>query len=83
MLLTGAKETPATSSVLSPDSTCPNCQFGLYANDTDQYLWNPQAQNLIEQNFDYPIFAIRPEDATSEKVYSYIIKVIHVIINPI
>ncbi|KAI7901564.1 Nicastrin-domain-containing protein [Cokeromyces recurvatus] len=56
----------------SPDSSCPNCQFGLYANDTVQYEWNPEAQNLIEQNFDFPIFAIRPEDDVSQEVYDYI-----------
>jgi nicastrin len=56
----------------SPDSSCPNCQFGLYANDTNQYQWNPQAQNLIEESFEYPIFAIRPEDDTSQSVYNYV-----------
>jgi nicastrin len=70
VLLTGAD-----GPLFSPDSTCPNCQFGLYANDTEQYVWNPQAQSLIEQNFDYPIFAIRPEDTISKKVYEYIMKV--------
>ncbi|KAF9430128.1 hypothetical protein BGZ94_008234, partial [Podila epigama] len=27
--------------IVSPDSTCPNCEFGLYANSPDQYQWNP------------------------------------------
>ncbi|KAF1801387.1 Nicastrin-domain-containing protein [Mucor lusitanicus] len=63
--------TPAAS-LSSPDSSCPNCQFGLYANDTNAYQWNPQAQNLIEQTFDFPIFAIRPEDDTSQKVYDQV-----------
>ncbi|KAI9481077.1 MAG: glycosyltransferase family 20-domain-containing protein [Benjaminiella poitrasii] len=62
------------SSLTSPDSSCPNCQFGLYANDTEQYEWNPDSQNLIEQSFDFPIFAIRPGDNTSQQVYDYITK---------
>lgn len=64
-----------SQTLTSPDSTCPNCEFGLYANDTDKYEWNPQAQNLIEQTFDFPIFAIRPEDTTSQKVYNYVTSV--------
>lgn len=59
----------------SPDSTCPNCELGLYANDTNRYEWNPQAQSLIEATFDFPIFAIRPEDATSQKTYDHITSV--------
>lgn len=59
----------------SPDSSCPNCQFGLYTNDTDQFQWNIQAQNLIEESFDFPIFAIRPEDALSRSVYDSVIAV--------
>lgn len=64
-----------TGTLTSPDSSCPNCEFGLYANDTDQYEWNPTAQSLIEENFDFPIFAIRPEDDTSKTVYGYITEV--------
>ncbi|KAK4512992.1 uncharacterized protein ATC70_003703 [Mucor velutinosus] len=70
ILLTEAST--AAPSLTSPDSTCPNCEFGLYANDTDRYEWNTQAQNLIEQTFDFPIFAIKPEDTTSQKVYDFI-----------
>lgn len=59
----------------SPDSSCPNCQFGLYAKDTEQYVWNPQAQNLIEDSFEFPIFAILPEDDLSRSVYDTVTKV--------
>ncbi|GAA5797439.1 hypothetical protein HPULCUR_002823 [Helicostylum pulchrum] len=58
----------------SPDSSCPNCQFGLYAKDTEQYVWNPQAQNLIEESFEFPIFAILPEDDLSRSVYDTVTK---------
>ncbi|CEI91268.1 hypothetical protein RMCBS344292_05565 [Rhizopus microsporus] len=60
------------TNIPSPDSTCPNCQFGLYANDSDPYQWNPQALNLIEQSFDIPIFAIKPTDDISNNVYNQI-----------
>lgn len=63
-----------TGTSFSPDSTCPNCEFGLYANDTDRYEWNPSAQSLIQENYDFPIFAIRPEDTLSNAVYEYITK---------
>lgn len=59
----------------SPDASCPNCQFGLYASDTTQYQWNPKAQSLIEENFDFPVFAIRPEDDTSLQVYNFLTSV--------
>ncbi|KAG0742219.1 hypothetical protein G6F57_010744 [Rhizopus arrhizus] len=63
-----------TTQVSSPDSTCPNCEFGLYANDSDTYQWNQGALNLIEQNFDIPIFAIKPTDTASRQVYNQITK---------
>lgn len=62
----------STDQLSSPDSSCPNCQFGLYANDTTQYQWNPKAQSLIEENFDFPVFAIRPGDDTSLQVYNFL-----------
>lgn len=31
------------ANVKSPDSSCPNCQFGLYAEDDDAYVWNVDA----------------------------------------
>jgi len=26
---------------VSPDTTCPNCEFGLYSDTPNQYQWNP------------------------------------------
>ncbi|RCI04076.1 hypothetical protein CU098_011379 [Rhizopus stolonifer] len=49
----------------SPDSTCPQCSSG-------SYQWNPEAQDLIDQTFDFPIFAIRPEDDISQQAYEHI-----------
>lgn len=59
----------------SPDSTCPNCQYGLYADDPDQYVWNPQGQNLIEEAFDIPIFAVNPVSGVPLQVYNQIMTV--------
>ncbi|KAI8365653.1 Nicastrin-domain-containing protein [Choanephora cucurbitarum] len=56
----------------SPDSACPNCAYGLYANDTDPYQWNSQAGSLIQATFDFPIFAVRPENELSQQVYQNI-----------
>jgi hypothetical protein len=74
-LIITLSNTTSTDQLTSPDSTCPNCQFGLYANDTTQYQWNPEAQSLIEESFDFPIFAIKPEDDTSQQVYNFILSV--------
>ncbi|KAI9281897.1 glycosyltransferase family 20-domain-containing protein [Sporodiniella umbellata] len=65
-LITNATKTP------SPDSTCPNCEFGLYANDPDIYQWNEQALGLIQQSFDIPIFAIKPTDDKSKQTYDHL-----------
>lgn len=69
-----------TTQASSPDSTCPNCEFGLYANDSDAHQWNQGALNLIEQNFDIPVFAIKPTDTTSRQVYDQITKVTEALI---
>ncbi|KAI9099737.1 Nicastrin-domain-containing protein [Phlyctochytrium arcticum] len=44
----------------SIDSTCPNCEYGLYANQSKETwtMWNPSGRNLAFQNFDFPIFGI-------------------------
>ncbi|KAI9192970.1 Nicastrin-domain-containing protein [Polychytrium aggregatum] len=50
---------------VSADSTCPGCQFGLYANDGPYYSWNPKGSGLMFQSFDYPIVAIWAHDPGS------------------
>ncbi|KAI8391220.1 Nicastrin-domain-containing protein [Radiomyces spectabilis] len=58
-------------SVISPDAMCPNCEYGLYANEPNQYMWNPQGDGLLQEHFNFPIFAIKPENALTKKVYQY------------
>lgn len=31
--------------IVSPDTSCPNCEFGLYANTPNQYQWNPSVRS--------------------------------------
>lgn len=76
VLLRGAlTDDQIASAPWSPDTTCPNCQYGLYANDPDQYVWNPQGQGLIEEAFDKPIFAINPVSGLPLQVYNQIMTV--------
>ncbi|KAF7729030.1 hypothetical protein EC973_005061 [Apophysomyces ossiformis] len=44
----------------SPDIACPNCQYGLYANEPDQYVWNPKgiAYNRDKGYSNYPLQAV-------------------------
>lgn len=50
----------------SPDSKCPNCQYGIYGNATsgsieEKYLnheWNTHGNGLLDEYFDFPIFLI-------------------------
>lgn len=42
-LLRTAMNQDQLANVKSPDSSCPNCQFGLYAEDDDAYVWNVDA----------------------------------------
>ncbi|CAG8465640.1 6854_t:CDS:10 [Acaulospora morrowiae] len=56
----------------SPDELCPNCQFGLYRNDSNQYNWNPNGIGLIQQSFEFPIFALYPIDDGSSNAYNMI-----------
>lgn len=44
-LLRGAMDQAQLANVKSPDSPCPNCQFGLYAQDEDAYVWNVDVSN--------------------------------------
>eukprot|EP00842_Homolaphlyctis_polyrhiza_P001643 jgi/Hompol1/247/HPOL_000396-RA len=46
----------------SIDSACPNCNYGLYANDPQQYNWNPAGNNLLYAALDFPIFGIYPSN---------------------
>ncbi|OAD77687.1 hypothetical protein PHYBLDRAFT_164583 [Phycomyces blakesleeanus NRRL 1555(-)] len=62
------------ASLSSPDTSCPNCRFGLYANDPDQYVWNPQGQGLIEENLPFPVFGLNPVDTVSKQVFNIVMR---------
>ncbi|KAF9917062.1 hypothetical protein BX616_002041 [Lobosporangium transversale] len=73
---TDAAYTPASrpKTVSSPDTTCPNCEFGLYANSPDQYQWNPTGTGLLYKNFDFPIYALNTMDERNSMSYNAVIQ---------
>ncbi|KAG0027575.1 hypothetical protein BGZ81_005470 [Podila clonocystis] len=56
--------------IISPDSTCPNCEFGLYANTPNQYQWNPSASGLLYRQYDFPIYALNTIDERNTMSYN-------------
>ena len=46
VLLREAMDQNDFQNLRSPEGNCPNCQFGLYADDADSYNWNPQVTVL-------------------------------------
>ncbi|XP_064651115.1 nicastrin-like [Lineus longissimus] len=47
----------------TPDSTCPNDDYGLYKNSTDyqnckKTTWNPDGTNMLFMRFDFPVFVM-------------------------
>ncbi|CAG8478267.1 10222_t:CDS:10 [Cetraspora pellucida] len=68
-IINGTSNVPQRPSIFSPDEKCPNCQYGLYRDETDQYQWNPNGQGLIQERFDFPIFAVYPINGRA--IFSY------------
>ncbi|KAF9941116.1 hypothetical protein BGZ67_005770 [Mortierella alpina] len=58
----------------SPDSTCPNCEFGLYAGAATQYQWNPTGTGLLYEQFDFPIYALNTMDARNTMSYNAVMQ---------
>ncbi|CAG8542609.1 17835_t:CDS:10, partial [Funneliformis caledonium] len=58
----------------SPDEKCPNCQFDLYRNDQSRYQWNPNGMEILQESYEFPIFALYPYDNSSTLTYEGIIK---------
>ncbi|KND02246.1 uncharacterized protein SPPG_02727 [Spizellomyces punctatus DAOM BR117] len=54
----------------SSDSTCPNCQFGLYSNQppSSWHQWNPDGNSLSFQDFDFPIFGISQDGSNLRSI---------------
>ncbi|KAI9003235.1 Nicastrin-domain-containing protein [Gaertneriomyces semiglobifer] len=43
----------------SIETTCPNCEYGLYANEKDKWhQWNPKGNGLAYENFGVPIYGV-------------------------
>ncbi|KAI8136925.1 Nicastrin-domain-containing protein [Fennellomyces sp. T-0311] len=73
-LLREAMDPESLANAHSPEGICPNCQFGLYADNP--YPWNPNGQDLLEREFNIPIFAINPMNRVSNQIYNYIMRII-------
>ncbi|KAI8582078.1 hypothetical protein K450DRAFT_228897 [Umbelopsis ramanniana AG] len=71
---TATPGSPSRPSSYSPESKCPNCEFGLYANDADQYTWNPNGNSMIYEPINIPIFALDPIDVLSATAYRQIME---------
>ncbi|SAM09515.1 hypothetical protein [Absidia glauca] len=69
-LLNGATNHLDGLSSVSPDSRCPNAQFGLYATEPNPHIWNPQGNGLIDESFDIPIYGLNPNSNLSTQVYN-------------
>ncbi|KAI9484451.1 Nicastrin-domain-containing protein [Zychaea mexicana] len=76
VLLREAMDAKDLVSVHSPEGACPNCEFGLYADDDDPYQWNPQGQDLLQRAFDIPIFGINPVNRISKQIYNYVMRTV-------
>ncbi|RKP13537.1 Nicastrin-domain-containing protein [Piptocephalis cylindrospora] len=57
----------------SPDVSCPNCEFGMYAGQNTQTQWNPNGNGLIYRTYDIPIFATSP---SHDSTYSALMRAV-------
>ncbi|CAG8529306.1 21462_t:CDS:10, partial [Cetraspora pellucida] len=73
-IINGTSNVSPRPSTFSPDEKCPNCQYGLYRDETDQYQWNPNGQGLIQERFDFPMFAVYPLDGRALNSYNLIME---------
>ncbi|KAF9582380.1 hypothetical protein BGW38_000278 [Lunasporangiospora selenospora] len=62
------------TTVSSPDTTCPNCEFGLYAGSPDQYQWNPTGTGQLYQSYDLPIYALNTMDQRNTISYNAVLQ---------
>ncbi|GJJ79156.1 nicastrin [Entomortierella parvispora] len=59
---------------ISPDTTCPNCEFGLYSDNPNQYQWNPTGSGLLYSQFDFPIYALNTMDVRNTMSYNAVMQ---------
>lgn len=65
------------TTISSPDTTCPNCEFGLYANTPNQYQWNPTGSGLLFEQFDFPIYALNTMDTRNTMSYASVMQAVN------
>ncbi|RIB26845.1 Nicastrin-domain-containing protein [Gigaspora rosea] len=74
VIINGTSDFAPRPTAFSPDETCPNCQYGLYRDEENQYQWNPNGLGLIQERFDFPIFALYPFDDHTTSTYNRVMK---------
>ncbi|TPX55456.1 hypothetical protein PhCBS80983_g05290 [Powellomyces hirtus] len=54
----------------SPDTTCPNCQYGLYGNQSEEtwHLWNPNGNSLFFDKYEFPIFGVSTDSTNPQRI---------------
>ncbi|KAF9429330.1 hypothetical protein BGZ76_001447, partial [Entomortierella beljakovae] len=62
------------TNINSPDSTCPNCEFGLYADSQNQHQWNPTGTGLLYQSYSFPIYALNTMDLRNTMSYNAVMQ---------
>ncbi|KAG0210356.1 hypothetical protein BGX28_009408 [Mortierella sp. GBA30] len=70
--------TARPANLASPDTTCPNCEFGLYAGAANQYQWNPTGTGLLYEQFDFPIYALNTMDARNTMSYNAVMQAVNI-----
>ncbi|KAG0232971.1 hypothetical protein BGW42_007784 [Actinomortierella wolfii] len=59
----------------SPDSLCPNCEYGLYSKQSKYpNEWNPTGTGLLFQQYDFPIYALNTMDERNIISYRAVIQ---------
>ncbi|KAG0266712.1 hypothetical protein DFQ27_009488 [Actinomortierella ambigua] len=59
----------------SPDTTCPNCEYGLYSKQTTYpNVWNPTGTGLLFKQYDFPIYALNTIDERNSISYRAVIQ---------
>ncbi|CAO3587679.1 unnamed protein product [Absidia cylindrospora] len=76
-LLNSTSSQADTSPLTSPDTYCPNCQFGLYASDANMHVWNPKGTGLLEESFSIPIYGLNTGSTMSIEVYNILMSAVN------
>ncbi|KAF9975540.1 hypothetical protein BGZ73_000800 [Actinomortierella ambigua] len=59
----------------SPDSRCPNCEFGLYGKQAVYpHEWNPTGTGLLFRQYNFPIYALNTMDERNYISYKAVVQ---------